>query len=105
MLEMKSLFEKVCEIVTPVDVTGMNMTNHFKVVRAVKAACQECQPGAFSALMIYAQVAPKFPGLTHKDVRDVIEMFEKNMEVANVGDIRQGHVMVPAYVVRSDAWQ
>ena len=96
---MKSLFEKVCEIVTPVDVTGMNMTNH------VKAACQECQPGAFSSLMIYAQVSPQFPGLTHNDVRDVIDMFEQNMELANVGDIRQGHVKVPAFVVRSDAWQ
>jgi len=101
---MKSLFERVCEIVKPIDVTGMNMHNHIQVVRAVKSACQECQPGAFSSLMIYSQVKPSFPGLTHHDVRTVINMFEQDMKRANVGNIRQGHVKVPAFVVRSDAW-
>ncbi|MDA8620706.1 hypothetical protein N9L45_00250 [Planctomycetota bacterium] len=54
--------------------------------------------------MIYGQVKPSFPGLTHHDVRTVINMFEQDMKLANVGNIRQGHVKAPAFVVRSDAW-
>lgn len=80
------------------------MSNHLKVVKSIRRACQEMSPGCFTALMVYDVVHQKYPGLTRHDVRQVLGMFESEMKIADVGSIRQGHANVSAYMVRKDAW-